>query len=89
VAPAVRQGAAGLSRSYLVNDDVAEREVTILLAEFAVVWNELFPVEQARIVQLLVERVDVHEDALEVRVRAEGLRSLIGELRQQGEKMAA
>jgi hypothetical protein len=30
----------------------------------------------------LVERVDVHENALEVRMRAEGLASLVGELRQ-------
>jgi hypothetical protein len=43
------------------------------------VWNELFPAEQARIVQLLVERVDVQEDALEVRIRAQGLASLAGE----------
>jgi hypothetical protein len=48
-------------------DEMTEREVTVLLAEFATVWNELFPAEQARIVQLLVERVDVQEDALEVR----------------------
>ena len=32
---------------------------------------ELFPAEQALIVQLLVERVDVQEDAVEVRIRAE------------------
>jgi hypothetical protein len=38
-------------------------------------------------VQLLVERVDVQEDALEVRIRAEGLVSLVGELRQQGESV--
>ena len=56
---------------------------------FATVCSELFPGEQARIVQLLVERVDVREDALEVRVRAEELGSLVGELRQQGERMAA
>jgi hypothetical protein len=47
------------------------------------------PAEQARIVQLLVERVDVREEALEVRIRAEGLVSLVGELRQQGERMVA
>jgi site-specific DNA recombinase len=70
-------------------DDLTEREVTILLADFATIWNELFPAEQARIVQLLVERVDVQEDALEVRMRAEGLASLVGELRQQGERKAA
>jgi site-specific DNA recombinase len=48
-----------------------------------------FPAEQARIVQLLVERVDVREESLEVRIRAEGLASLVGELRQQGERKAA
>jgi hypothetical protein len=40
-------------------------------------------------VQLLVERVDVKEEALEVRIRAQGLASLIGELRQQDERKAA
>jgi hypothetical protein len=71
------------------DDEISEREVTVLLADFATVWNELFPAEQARIVQLLVERIDVHEDALEVRVRAEGLASLVGELRRQVERKAA
>jgi hypothetical protein len=70
-------------------DQITEREVTALLADFATICNELFPAEQARIVQLLVERVDVQEDALEVRIRAEGLASLVGELRQQRERMAA
>ena len=60
--------------------EITEREVTAMLADFATVWNELFPAEQARIVQLLVERVDVHEDALEVRIRAQGLASLVGEV---------
>jgi site-specific DNA recombinase len=66
-----------------------EGEVTNLLADFATVWSELFPAEQARIVQLLVERVDVQEDTLEVRIRAEGLATLVGELRQDGERKAA
>jgi site-specific DNA recombinase len=70
-------------------DEIAEREVTLLLADFATVWSELFPAEQARIVQLLVERVDVKEHAIEVRIRAEGIASLVGELRQQGERRAA
>ena len=46
------------------------------------------PPSGARIVQLLVERVDVREDVLEVRIRADGLASLLGELRQ-GESKAA
>ena len=69
--------------------EITEREVTVLLADFATVWAELFPTEQARIVQLLVERVDVQQHALEVRVRAEGFASLIAELRQHDERRAA
>jgi site-specific DNA recombinase len=48
-----------------------------------------FTTEQARIVQLLVERVDVQEEAIEVRIRAEGLVSLVGELQQSERMMAA
>jgi site-specific DNA recombinase len=70
-------------------DEITEREVTVLLADFATVWSELFPAEQARIVQLLIERVDVRKNALEVRIRAEGLASLIGELCQHDERRAA
>ena len=68
---------------------VTKREVTVLLADFATVWSELFPAEQARIVQLLVGRVDVQENALEVGIRAAGLASLVGELCQDGERKAA
>jgi site-specific DNA recombinase len=69
-------------------DEITEREVTVLLAGFVMVWTELFPAEQARVVQLLVERVDVRGDALEVRIRAEGLASLVAELRQDERKAA-
>jgi site-specific DNA recombinase len=71
------------------DDAIREREVTVLLADFATVGSELFPAEQARIRQLLVDRVDVQEDALEVRIRAEGLVSLIAELREPDERKAA
>jgi site-specific DNA recombinase len=66
----------------------ATRSATLPLTDFATVWSELFPTEQARIVQLLVERVDVQGEALEVRIRAEGLASLVGELRQ-GDELTA
>ncbi len=35
-------------------------------------WDELFPAEQARIVELLVERVDVRMHGVEVRLRPNG-----------------
>ena len=71
------------------DDEISEREVTIMLADFATRWNELFPAEQARIVQLLVERVDIHEDARELRIRVEGLGSLIAELQHDGQMARA
>jgi hypothetical protein len=43
-------------------------------------WDELFPAEQARIVRLLVERVDVGPDGAEVRLRLDGLASLVRDL---------
>ena len=44
------------------------------------VWNELFPAEQARVVQLLVERVDVSPVGVDIRLRTEGLSNLTAEL---------
>ena len=40
--------------------------------------------EQARIVRLLVERVDLAPDGMQVRLRAEGLQTLVEELQVAG-----
>ena len=42
-------------------------------------WDELFPAKQARIVQLLVERVEIAEDGLHIRLRTDGLAGLVRE----------
>jgi site-specific DNA recombinase len=46
---------------------LVESEVRSALLEFEPIWNELFPAEQARIVELLVERVDLQPDAIDLR----------------------
>jgi hypothetical protein len=46
-------------------------------------WDRLFPVEQARIVQLLVERVTVRLDGLEIILRVEGIASIVEDLRRR------
>jgi site-specific DNA recombinase len=66
------------------NRDLAERDVRDALLEFEPLWNELFPAEQARIVELLVERVDLQPDGIDLRLRVEGLTSLCSELRGAG-----
>ena len=68
---------------------ISEVEITGLLADFGSPWPELFPAEQARLVQLLVERVDVLEDRLELRLKAAGLASLVAELRPHNRRHAA
>ena len=43
-------------------------------------WDELFPAEQARIVTLLVERVDIGTDGFDLRLRLDGLAGLAREM---------
>ncbi len=62
---------------------VGEREVIEALGSLDPVWEELFPAEQERIVQLLVRRVEVGPDGMDLELRAEGLESLALELRTQ------
>ena len=54
-------------------DDITEADARTALQKFDPLWEELFPAEQARIVALLVERVDVGTDGLNVRLRVDGL----------------
>jgi site-specific DNA recombinase len=69
---------------------VSENEVLEALQRLDPVWEELFPVEQARILQLLVERVDVSLDGIDIRLRTDGLTSLVADLRGRDlERMAA
>lgn len=60
--------------------DLTENEVRNALMEFDELWSELFPAEQARIVELLVDRIDLHPDKLDITLRVEGLTSLCAEL---------
>ena len=59
---------------------VSESEVRDALRAFDPLWNQLFPAEQSRIIQLLVERVDVLIDRVDIKLRIAGVTSLIGEL---------
>ncbi len=63
-----------------------ERDVVKTVTDFAPLWDELFPAEQARIVRLLVERIDLAPDGMQVRLRAEGLQTLVEELRAREAK---
>jgi site-specific DNA recombinase len=60
---------------------LTERQVTDELRRFHELWAELFPAEQARIVQLLVQRVDISEAGADITLKVAGLASVIQNLR--------
>ncbi len=61
-------------------DGLSEAEVREALEGLDPLWDELFPAEQARIVQLLVERVEVGVAGLKVRLRVQGLARMVQDL---------
>jgi site-specific DNA recombinase len=69
--------------------DITEAEVREALDRFDPLWDELFPAEQTRIVQLLVKRVQVIEGAIDINLRTDGLVSLLTDLRANPEREAA
>lgn len=60
--------------------DITLDEARMVLQQFDPLWDELFPAEQARIIALTDERVDIGADAISVRMRIDGLTELAQEL---------
>jgi site-specific DNA recombinase len=69
--------------AWLEDERVDEREVVEALQRLDPLWDQLFPAEQARILQLLVARVTVRLDGLEISLRVEGITSILEDLRLQ------
>ena len=61
----------------------SEGDVREALEELDALWDQLFPAEQARIVQLLVERVDLDTTGMNVRLRLEGLHAVAEQIRSR------
>jgi site-specific DNA recombinase len=63
------------------DEQVNEHEVVEAVQRLDPLWDQLFPAEQARILQLLVARVIVSLDGLEISLRVEGIASVVEDLR--------
>lgn len=61
--------------------DLDEARVVMPMRQLAAVWPSLFPAEQRRLAQLLIERVLIGDDGLEILWRDAGWVELIDELR--------
>ena len=72
---------AGTWKAARVQDgEITEADARAALQQFDPLWDELFPAEQARIVALLVECVDIGVDGLNIRLRVDGLSDLTREM---------
>ncbi len=60
--------------------EITEAAAREALTRFDPLWDELFPAEQPRIAALLVERIDIGTNGLNVRLRIDGLTGLAREM---------
>jgi site-specific DNA recombinase len=60
-----------------------EAQVSVAMTRLNAIWEQLFPAEQQRIVRLLIEKVIVSPDDLEVRFRPNGIEVLALELQPE------
>ena len=60
--------------------DLSEPEVVLPMLNLAGMWQQLFPAEQCRLAQLLIERVVIADGGLEIIWRDHGWQELAGEL---------
>ena len=65
-----------------IKDDhkISEQDVRSSLQNLNLIWDELFPVEQARLLKLLIDKIIVNNDRIDIRIHAEGLNSLVRDI---------
>jgi len=59
---------------------ISEPNVVLAMRNFSVVWDELFPQERHRLVQLLIARVQLREDGIDIEWHAQGWGTFMAEL---------
>ena len=60
--------------------DINENEVIAALSGFGELWQTLFPAEQARIARLLIQRVTVNDNSIDVDLCTKGLGPIIHDM---------
>ena len=69
-----------LPRAIKLDPTLDEAKVTVAMTRLDAIWDQLFPVEQSRIVKLLVEKVIVSPNDLEVRLHPNGIERVVLDL---------
>jgi site-specific DNA recombinase len=66
--------------SALDREDISEADAIEAVQHFPKLWDQLFPGEQARIIQLLVRRVTVTAEGLVIDMRTDGIAGVMREM---------
>ena len=64
----------------LDRDDIPDADAIAALQQFPQLWDQLFPAEQARIIQLLVRRVTITAEGLVMDLRTDGIAGVMRDL---------
>jgi DNA invertase Pin-like site-specific DNA recombinase len=70
-------------RAARLDPSLDEAQVTVAMTRMDAIWEQLFPAEQQRIVRLLIDKVIVSPNEIEVRFRPNGIEALAMELRPE------
>jgi len=68
---------------------IPDAEVITALQQFQALWDQFFPAEQARIIQLLVRRVTVTSGGLVIDIRTDGIAGVMRDLMTPHKQEAA
>jgi len=81
-APEVAISVLKSARETPAAEPLDEAQVVVALRQLDVIWGELFPAEQHRILRLLIERVDLRDDGLDILWRDTGWLGVAREVAQ-------
>ena len=70
-------------------EDIAEADAITALQQFPQLWEQLFPSEQARIIQLLIRRVTVTAEGLIIDLRTDGIAGVMRDMMTPRQREAA
>ncbi|MDD3182642.1 MAG: recombinase family protein, partial [Alphaproteobacteria bacterium] len=72
-----------------MGSDLTENNVRQSLKDIAPVWNQLFPAEQSRLINLLIEKIDVGTKGVSIKFRTVGIENLVRDFTSYQERLEA
>ena len=68
------------AQKILAENGILQETIDDCAADFDAIWDELFPMERQRIINLLLEKVEVFFDHVDIEIKTNGLKHFAGEL---------